>query len=324
MTQNTDLEQQTNSLAIAGVVIRQDLFGRYRLNDLHKAAGGEKRHNPNYWTELQQTQELVAILESEHRENSDTVITASEQNQPLRIVKGGNGVQGTFVVKELVYAYAMWISAKFNITVIRAYDALVNNKPPYGLKEIPHQAYCPTVLTEKMCGHIQERVNELSRIEGVHYNTKYRELKDEFRCNTYTELPVTKYADICVFLDCLPIYPIPEYIMIEGNELREMRIARRELEDFKANPALLPCGENELWTKCTNDDVIIPYSQFEQMNALIESHQNAKNSIAQSIKQAFDEIDTTSDNILVGRQRWNELNFIVKKVMNNPQALAIL
>jgi Rha family phage regulatory protein len=226
----------------------------------------------------------------------------------------------------VVMAYTGIDAMAIKIRYINAFNFMRDSlsKPPYGLKEIPHQAYCPTVLTEKMCGHIQERVNELSRIEGVHYNTKYRELKDEFRCNTYTELPVTKYADICVFLDCLPIYPIPEYIMIEGNELREMRIARRELEDFKANPALLPCGENELWTKCTNDDVIIPYSQFEQMNALIESHQSAKDSITQSIKQAFDEIDTTSDNILVGRQRWNELNFIVKKVMNNPQALAIL
>jgi hypothetical protein len=322
MSQNTTLDS-TNSLSIAGVVIRQDEQGRYLLNDLHRASGSEKRHSPNYWVGLQQTQELVAMLESEHRENTDTVITVSEQNQPLRVVKGGNGTQGTFAVRELVYAYATWISAKFFLTVIRAYDALVNNKPPYGLHEIPHQAYCPTYLTPEMCDHVQVRVNEIAKIEGIHWNTKYRELKDVFHANSYTLIPITRYADVCVFLDCLPLYPIPEYIMIEGNELRELRNTRRELESLKADPTpLLICSENEIWTKCTNDSVILPYVEFEKLTAARD--ESPKERIAKVLKQAFDEVDAGSENILVGRQRWNELNFIVKKVMNNPEALAIL
>jgi DNA-binding XRE family transcriptional regulator len=117
------------TLTISDISIRQDNEGRYCLNDLHKAAGGEKRHAPNEWIRNQQAQELIAEI-------SKPGIPGLEQNQALRVVHGGNK-QGTFAVKELVYAYAMWISPKFHLTVIRAYDALVTGQQPqYGLKQI--------------------------------------------------------------------------------------------------------------------------------------------------------------------------------------------
>ena len=36
--------------------------GLYSLNDLHKASGGEKRHQPSNWLALVQTKELVDTL----------------------------------------------------------------------------------------------------------------------------------------------------------------------------------------------------------------------------------------------------------------------
>lgn len=45
-----------------------------------------------------------------------------ENYPPIKINSGRYG--GTFVCKELVYAYAMWISACFQLKVIRAFDTL--------------------------------------------------------------------------------------------------------------------------------------------------------------------------------------------------------
>lgn len=98
-----------NALIIATTAIRQDEEGRFSLNDLHRAAGGERRHQPSDWVRLQQTQDLIAEL-------GDMIpgIPGIFSRQGL----------GTYVAKELVYAYAMWISAAFHLRVIRAYDAL--------------------------------------------------------------------------------------------------------------------------------------------------------------------------------------------------------
>jgi len=99
------------SVTVADVAIGQDNDGRYCLNDLHKAAGGEKRHGASYWLANQQTIDLVKELET--------------TGNPVVTLEGRNG--GTFVVKELVYAYAMWISPVFNLKVIRTFDDVMTN-----------------------------------------------------------------------------------------------------------------------------------------------------------------------------------------------------
>lgn len=96
-------------IVIDGVAVRQDQSGRYCLNDLHRAAGNESRHRPSEWLRNKQAQDLA-------HEISKAGIPA------LEVVKGGNN-SGVFVCKELVYAYAMWISAAFNLKVIRTFDA---------------------------------------------------------------------------------------------------------------------------------------------------------------------------------------------------------
>jgi hypothetical protein len=104
-----DVTVSMPTLNIASTPIRQDDAGRFCLNDLHKAAGGDNRHRPKYWLENQQTQELIEQLREEMTEGGNPPSTQNQQViEPVSVFKGGSGLQGTYVCKELVYAYAMW------------------------------------------------------------------------------------------------------------------------------------------------------------------------------------------------------------------------
>lgn len=101
-------------ITIDNITIRQDDEGRYCLNDLHKAAGGLMADHPNQWTRTNAFRQLVEEVKNQ---------AADLQFAPASSVHGGKN-PGTYVCKELVYAYAMWISPAFHLKVIRAYDRL--------------------------------------------------------------------------------------------------------------------------------------------------------------------------------------------------------
>lgn len=105
---------QQKTIEIDGIQIRQDQYGRYCLNDLHKASGGNENHQPAFFLRNQQTKDLVVEINR----------SANYQIAPVESIRGGLE-QGTYVVKQLVYAYAMWISASFNLKVINTFDAVV-------------------------------------------------------------------------------------------------------------------------------------------------------------------------------------------------------
>lgn len=120
LTQNF-LNPNAQPLVIGDFSIRQDEDGRYSLNDLHKASGDLRKDRPSYFLENEKTLELIHAIKDE---NYDVGNSASYK-QPVNIIRGRGKEQGTYAVKELVYSYAMWISAKFHLMVIRAYDAMV-------------------------------------------------------------------------------------------------------------------------------------------------------------------------------------------------------
>ena len=117
-----------NNLTVAGVSIKQDSEGRFCLNDCHRASGGNESKRPSNWIRTQSIQDLIEELK-----------VSSNMSAPVNIVKTGlNESRGIYASKEIVYAYAMWISPSFHLKVIHAYDALIN-----------HQTNCPNFLIPK-------------------------------------------------------------------------------------------------------------------------------------------------------------------------------
>ena len=160
-----------NAIAISNVAIRQTENNLYNLNDLHKASGGEKRHELTNWLKLQQTTELIDEL-------SKPEISGLEENQQvIKVVRGGNK-RGTYACKELVYAYATWISAKFFLQVIRTFDAVVTGR----LK-----SESATTVDERT--PLRQAVSALVGLRRVDYSTAYNMVHQRFGVERIEDLP---------------------------------------------------------------------------------------------------------------------------------------
>ena len=139
MNMLAQFNQNQKTIEIDGAVIRQDQYGRYCLNDLHKASGGQDKHAPYRFIRNEQTQDLITEIN-----RSPNMVNACE------MTKGGLE-QGTYVVKELVYSYAMWISPIFNLKVIRTFDAAANQQQLPDLNN-------PTQLRDLLLGYAEQNI----------------------------------------------------------------------------------------------------------------------------------------------------------------------
>ncbi len=96
-----------NALSIGTSSIRE-LDGLYSLNDLHKASGGAANQKPSEWLRNKQAQELVSEI--------------IKAGIPALLKKhGGCSGSQTYACRELVIAYAAWISAAFHLRVLRVF-----------------------------------------------------------------------------------------------------------------------------------------------------------------------------------------------------------
>lgn len=108
---------QISAFNLDNTAIRQ-FDGLFSLNDLHKAAGGEAKHQPALFVRLEATQALAAEIHS-----TDSQSAISTDSQSLKTVNGGP-LRGTYACRELVIAYAAWISPAFHLKVIRTFLAV--------------------------------------------------------------------------------------------------------------------------------------------------------------------------------------------------------
>jgi len=115
------------NVSIGNVLIHQQ-DGLYSLNDLHKASGGDKKHQPANFIRLDTTQSLIEAISK----TSDMRSYA-----PFKTTKGRYA--STYACRELVIAYAAWISAAFHLQVIRVFlDSVEQGNPSLPPPVIPN------------------------------------------------------------------------------------------------------------------------------------------------------------------------------------------
>ena len=208
--------QSQVTLKISDIAVRQDAEGRYCLNDLHKAAGGADKHRPTYWLKIQQTIDLQKEIEID--------------GIPSILTKQG---LGTFAVKDLIYAYAMWISAAFTLKVIRAYDQLQN--PQYGLKSLSSP-----YISEAEAARFQKSIKAHCAYNGKKYSDCYTAVYGQYGITKYTHIPAGKLEESARLIGMKLIQLKKQAIPAEPLKLE---FTPEELEDLVAERIKSVAGE---------------------------------------------------------------------------------
>ena len=148
-----------NAISICNTSIRQ-FQGLYSINDLHSASGGEQRHKPANWLANKQTVDFISEIEI-------AGIPAILKKQGL----------GTFVCKELVIHYGMWISPSFSLQVIRTFLA------------VQEQGSLKSQTTTDQRTPLRQAVSALVGARGIDYSTAYKMVHQRFNVEAIEAIP---------------------------------------------------------------------------------------------------------------------------------------
>ena len=183
------MTQSAIALTLGNITIRQH-NGLFSLNDLHKAAGGEAKHQPALFMRMEQTQALI------------TEIGNSTDSQSFKTKEGRNG--GTYACRELVIAYAAWISAAFHLKVIRVF---LSATTPQANPAIDYDRISPAQAQD-----LKEIVAAIVQAGIQGYGETWARLQRKFRVNSYLELPATRHLEARAYL--LAKLPKPDPVSV--------------------------------------------------------------------------------------------------------------
>lgn len=172
-----------SNLAILNTSIRsyENLFS---LNDLHQASGNLTKHKPAFFLRIDMTKDLIAEIEK-------------ETPNALKVIRGAQG--GTYACEELMLAYAMWISPKFHLVVLRAFLNLHKKST----------ALLPSTITPEQQQAIQSAVQQAHHRTGLHWQEIYRQLKSAFKVAKYDQIPQSQFGNAMAFIMNLQPIALP-------------------------------------------------------------------------------------------------------------------
>jgi len=173
----------TNSKALTiGTTSVREVDGLYSLNDLHKASGGEENFKPAFFLRNDQAQALVA-----------EIAKGADLHLFLKSTKGRNG--GTYACKELVIAYAAWISAAFHLKVIRVFlsAATQQHEPVQATLDYDH-------ISPAQAQDLKQIVQAIVDAGIQKYAETWARLQRKFKVNSYLFLHPDQYEAARAYL----------------------------------------------------------------------------------------------------------------------------
>ncbi len=178
------MTQSAIALTLGSITIRQH-NGLFSLNDLHKAAGGEAKHQPALFMRMDQTKALIEEISS----------STKSQSLVFETVLGKGKAQGTYACRELVIAYAAWISAAFHLKVIRVFLAATTPQAEPTQTRLDYDRISPAQAQD-----LKEIVAAIVQAGVQTYGETWSRLQRKFRVNSYLELPAHHYGDARAYL----------------------------------------------------------------------------------------------------------------------------